>query len=231
MVSFKKETKKERKIRKEDETLDKFLDGCVNKYYTYYPIEKCIQDKDTPNKKKHSMCTYCYSCYVELCESIKEGFNISINNKGEWTSDCLKKICSKALIKNMVIDDNWREIHSLVETNIMSIINILNKYTNYSSIKKEGHNLLHRESMERFIGSIKNMFEKYNTIRDFEFKQMFNKKYLRSSVLININIICYEVYCVCCYFKYGFVLRSKKLLYDMIYEKNRRLSLLNTTLQ
>ncbi len=224
MVSFKKETKNERKIRKEDEALDKFLDSCVNKKYgSYYPIEKCIQDKDTPNKKKHSMCTYCYSCYVELCESIKEGFNININNNGEWTSDCLEKICLRTICKTNVTNN---ETIMLVKRNTESIINILNKYTKYSFVPKEGYNLLHREFIESIMGSLDYILNTYDFFELTEYK-LIHKHQFKQYLTFNLNLFCFDAYCAYCFFKYKCVTESKYKMYFMIYEKNRSLSLLN----
>jgi len=195
---------------------DRLIDKHVNKYENYYPIEPCIQDNKTPNKKKHSMCSYCYSCYIELCETISIDFNISINNKGIWTHKCLEKLCNKLPYRKLNLKkvEIANDIYKQGSTNI---INILNKYTNYKKTKKEGFNLLHREFIESVIIPIDEILSLYFIRAEFDSIPLYpSSKYLEKCLFYKLNLFCLEVYCQYNYFKHGFVLSEKVKIYNLV---------------
>jgi hypothetical protein len=71
----------------------------MNKYENYYPSTSCFQDRQTHLKINDSMCPYCYSCYIDLCETISVNFDIPIMKNGILKNNCLEYVCSQTYIK------------------------------------------------------------------------------------------------------------------------------------
>ena len=193
---------------------DRLINEHVNKYENYYPITPCIQDENTPNKKHHSMCSYCYSCYTELCETISDYFGVIINNKHKLTHKCLYKICEK--IRN--ISNNSIQSYDLLEPVVKKIVVILNKYTKYSKNEKEGYNLLHREFIESLMIPLDTIICRYYVEGEFNHKN-WHKKTLINNALYNLNIFCLEMWCIHSYLETKITLESQLTLYNMVQNK------------
>lgn len=190
---------------------DRLINEHVNKYENYYPITPCIQDKNTPNKKHHSMCSYCYSCYNELCETISDYFEFSIDNKHKFIS--IVKICNKANI----ISKNRPDL--CLREGVKKIVNVINKYTNYSKTKKEGFNLLHREFIESLMIPLEKILLRYYTQEEYGFTN-WNKRTLKENSLYYLNIFCLDMWIKHSYLKTGFTYESEYDLYYLVKSKN-----------
>lgn len=205
---------------------DRLIDKHVNKYENYYPIDPCVQDENTPNKKKHSMCSYCYKCYVELCETISNDFNITINNRGIWTHKCLEKLCNKMPYKCVKMYE-LEIANKTYKQGSINIINIINKYTNYSKTQREGYNLLHREFIESLMKPLYEIMGRYFMLAEFYELPIDPTplKYLEKCLMYKLNLFCLEAYCNYCYNYDGFVITEQVLIYKLL--KNRENSKLN----
>ena len=186
----------------------------MSKYENYYPTTTCFQDKETSLSKKDSMCEYCYSCYLELCETISNEFDIPIKNNGILKHNCLEYLCEKVRDKLNKEEYTKKQYYKLRDS-IENIVNILNKYTNYSNNEKEGYNLLHISFVECLMKPLDIIIHKYYAIEETELSMHFVDKNLKKCALYNINILCLDVYCYYQYNSEG-LLRSMGRLYALV---------------
>ena len=158
----------------------------MSKYENYYPIETCFEDKETSLLKKDSMCEYCYSCYLELCDSF------SYIHQTEEIHGIKDTLRLKHITENLILE---KEKYNFgLGGTVYYIVKNLNKYTNYSNFKKEGCNLLHITFIECVISTLFPLLEKYYLNKEEEFNYKYTDKNLKLLELYSLNIICLEVY-------------------------------------
>jgi hypothetical protein len=203
---------------------DILIDLYVNKYDMYYPIDPCIQDINTPNRKRHSMCSYCYSCYSELCETISKDYNLSVTTT-KWNSKSIYEICNK--VENIFITF-YRDIYpeSTCEVKhppslaleVEKIVNIINKYTNYNRRSSEACNLLHREFIESLMRPLHTLLWDYLIGEVLSGNYNYGKQNIikKRNKLYKLNSFCIEVYYtyVCDNFKYTYF--ADNIAYNII---------------
>jgi hypothetical protein len=187
----------------------------MSKYENYYPTTTCFQDKETLLSKKDSMCEYCYSCYLEICETISNEFNIPIKNNGILKRNCLEYLCEQVRDKLGVIEYSTKAFYNLKYI-VEYIIIILNRYTNYSKTEKEGCNLLHISFIECLMKGLNPLIEKCYSQEIFVFSYKYNDENLKKLLLYKLNILCLEVYFDYIYKKQGFIHTSMLLLYKLL---------------
>jgi hypothetical protein len=157
----------------------------MSKYENYYPVKSCFKDKET-YLKKDSICDYCYSCYLEICDIFSMIFQLE-----EGIND-IDKIQDKIMIK---IEEKSNYYTNRLEESVEYIVNILNKYTNYSKVEKKGYNLLHISFIEKLIIRIGPMLNIHYSNEENKVNYKHSDQKLKSFILYKLNIICFEVYC------------------------------------
>ena len=158
----------------------------MNKYENYYPIYSCFEDKNICLLKEGSICSYCYSCYVEICNTFSAVFQLE-----ERTYD-IEYIKNKIELK---LNDKSTYYINRLEESIEYIVDILNKYTRYSKVEKKGYNLLHISFIENLIMSIGSLLNVYYLNEETKVKFNTADEKIKSFVFYKLNIICFEVYC------------------------------------
>ena len=179
----------------------------MSKYENYYPTTTCFQDKETLLSKKDSMCEYCYSCYLELCYY----FSIKFISCEEIVYD-LEIIKDKMKIRKQEYPELYDKYVSIV---IRDTIDILNKYTKYSKIKKEGYNKLHISFIENLILTLGPLINIYYSDEENKANYKYTNESLKRFKIYELNIICLEVYCNYHYKTYG-IINSITKLYPLV---------------
>lgn len=195
----------------------------MNKYENYYPSTSCFQDRQTHLKINDSMCPYCYSCYIDLCETISVNFDIPIMKNGILKNNCLEYVCEQVRFK---IKDQFKYKKFLHIKNVVAlIVDILNKYTSYnkedkgsSQEEKEGCNKLHIRFIECIMKPLKYIIHTYYVKEEFRDKHDTKEDIKRCS-LYKLNILCLEVYFTYINNNVGALFDSEFILYDLVKNK------------
>lgn len=184
----------------------------------YYPTTSCFTGTVTTLKKRSTICDYCYSCYLELCDNLSKWYNIPVFEYGVLRKNCLEYLNNNLdKSKYSVYDKNAFFKHvSIVE----DIVIILNKYTKYSNTEKEGHNLLHKGFIDSLMEPLDILvIGKYCWSGDCVFYTNSNEKKLKFNSLYNLNIICLESYGDSLTKRKGGVYKSVIKIYEMAKER------------
>ena len=158
----------------------------MNKYENYYPIYSCFEGKKISLLKEGSICSYCYSCYSEICDIFYSVFQLE---ERIYDIDYIKnKIELKLKVKSNYYINR-------LEESIEHIVDILNKYTRYSKVEKQGYNLLHISFIEELIIRLGTILNIYYLNEETKVKFKYTDEKLKSFIFYKLNIICFEVYC------------------------------------
>jgi hypothetical protein len=188
----------------------------MSKYENYYPTTTCFKDKETNLKKKESMCEYCYSCYLEICETISNEFDIPIKNNGILKHNCLDYLCEKIYDKIGVIEYSTKSFNDLKYI-VNYIIIILNKYTNYNKEEKKEYNLLHISFIECLMKGLDPLIRRCYTQEIFIIEYNYTDEKLKTLLLYKLNILCLEVYFNYIHKSQGYIHTSMMCLYKLIF--------------
>jgi hypothetical protein len=206
---------------------DRILEFIIDvKNIVKYPKEEC-------KGLRWWDCKKCCDCYLEICETLIDLYNIEDNcsilkdkKNTKKFKNFLFKTVHKIVVKPIIYPIKY-ELFKENKNKYIIIIKALNRHTNYSKdINDTSKNILHINFIEHLMYSLKELLYRHfieceivyglkDVLIPTEKYIRMMRNYVKRCALRNLNLICLEKFITCRYFKERIIFSDLFYLFDI----------------